>query len=52
MFGTPELAFLLALNSEYSVKLFATVSYPQHYYNDGCLDENTMGMEMVVDYAS
>ena len=33
------------------VKLFATVSYPLHY-NAGCLDEDTMGMEMVGDYAS
>ena len=34
-----------------SVKLFATVSYPLHY-NAGCLDKDTMGMEMVENYAS
>ena len=34
-----------------NVKLFATVSYPLHY-NTGCLDEDTMGMEVVGDYAS
>ena len=34
------------------VKLFATVPYPQHYYDTGCLDEESWGMDMVMDYGS
>ena len=34
------------------VNLFTTVSYPQHYYNTGCLDEESSDMDKVADYGS
>ena len=34
------------------VKLFATVPYPQHYYDTGCLNEESWGMDRVTDYGS
>jgi len=35
-----------------SVKIFAKVSYPQHYYNTGCLDEESLGMDRVAEHGS
>jgi len=34
------------------VKIFAKVPYPQHYYNTGCLDEESLGMDRVAEHGS
>ena len=33
-----------------SVKIFAKVPYHQPYYDTGCLDEESLGMDRVADY--
>jgi len=33
-----------------TVRIFVTVPYPQHYYDTGCLDEESLGMNSVADY--
>jgi len=34
------------------VKIFAKVPHPQHYYNTGCLDEESLGMDRVAEHGS
>ena len=35
-----------------TVKIFAKVPYLQHYYDTGCLDEESYGMDRVTEYDS
>lgn len=34
------------------VKIFAKVPYRQHYYDTGCVDEESLGMGRAADYSS
>ena len=35
-----------------SVKIFAKVPYQYYYYDTGCLDEESLGMDRVANYAT
>ena len=39
----------LSYLADLSVKIFAKVPYPQHYYDTGCLDEESLGIDKVTD---
>ena len=40
------------LTRDYKFQKEATVPYPQHHYNTGCLDQESWGMDRVTDYGS
>jgi len=50
--GTFALRLLDRFDGHISVKIFAKVPYPQHYYNTGCLDEESLGMDRVAEHGS
>ena len=32
------------------VEIFAKLPHPQHYYDTGCLDKESLGMDRVTNY--